>query len=98
MKILQDFKNDLLSRREIKAVATAEKTPSKEEALKMVSVEFKTPEENIVVLGVGGKFGRDTFLISASIYDSKEAKEKIEPKLKKKKAAPGSEELVSEKK
>lgn len=100
MEILKDFKNDLLSRREIKVVAQAGKTPSFEEALKIVAAEFKSPEEDIVINNVKGKFGRKTFLIDASIYLSKEIREKTEPKPKEKKEkrAEGEEAKPAEKK
>jgi len=87
MKVLKDFKNDLLSRREIKAVMTSEKNPTKEECAAKLAEHFKSHADHVVVNRIGGKFGRKTFLIDASIYSSKETKEKIEPKPKVKKVA-----------
>lgn len=87
MEIIQDIKNDILNRREIKIIIPAEKTISYTEAAKLVADHFKAHEDNLVILGVKGKFGRKTFLIEADIYNSKEAKEKIERKPKKKKGA-----------
>ncbi len=90
MNIIEDNKNSLLKRREIKVVVEHKGNPGFGNALKMVSEQFKAQEENIVVNNVKGKFGRDTFLIGAFIYDSKEDKDKIEPKPKVKKAKEGA--------
>ncbi len=95
MQIIEDKKNPLLGRREVKLIIEAEKNPSMEEAAKIVGEQFKSVEENIAVKQVKGKFGRNTFLITANIYKSKENKEKIEPKLKGKK---GKEKKPEEKK
>lgn len=87
MEIIQDIKNDILNRREVKIVIPAEKTVSYTEAAKLIADHFKVHEDHLAVLGVKGKFGRKTFLIEANIYRSKEAKEKTERKPKKKKGA-----------
>lgn len=83
-----DNKNSLLKRREVKIIVEAKSNPGFSDAMKMVSEQFKAKEENIVVHNVKGKFGRKTFLIDAFVYDSKEDKERIEPKPKAKKAEP----------
>ena len=93
MDIKQDTRNDLLHRKEIQVVAPSEKTLSYPEAAKLISEHFKAPEENIMIEGVRGKFGRKNFLIKASIYDTKELKEEAVKRLtkqKKEKAAEGS--------
>jgi ribosomal protein S24E len=90
MKIIEDKQNDLLNRREIKMVVEASKNPSFPDALKLISEHFKTSEELVEVYEIKGKFGRDTFLISASIYKTKEDKNKTEKK--KKKAVPAQSE------
>ena len=82
MEILEDKKNSLLSRQEIKVIIEMEKTPSLDEARKLIANNFKKPEENIVIEKIKGKFGIKTFLIEARIYDTKEKKEEIEPKKK----------------
>ncbi len=86
MEIKKDTKNALLGRREIKAVLESAKNPSYAEAAKLIAEQFKASEENILVEAVKGKFGMSTFLISASIYDSKElmeAAKKRQTKVKK---------------
>ena|SRR3989344_5737972 len=83
MKIIENNENSLLNRREIKFIAEAEKNPSFDEALNLASEHFKADRENIIIRQIKGKFGRNTFLITAFIYKSKEDKEKIERKKKK---------------
>jgi len=90
MEILQDKDNFLMNRKELKLIVEAAKNPSYPEAEAIIVEKFKTQPENIAIKQVKGKFGRDTFLISAFIYKTKEDKEKFEPKLKVKKAAPGA--------
>lgn len=80
MKVLEDKNNELLSRREIKLVITSEKNPSFPEAENLISENFKADKELIIINGIKGKFGRDTFLISARIYKNREEKEKLEKK------------------
>jgi ribosomal protein S24E len=75
MKIQKDIKNDLMNRREIQFILESSKNPSFAEISKLVSEHFKAPEENIMVENVKGKFGANTFLIKASVYDSKELKD-----------------------
>jgi len=87
MKIIENKNNELLNRKEVKLIIEAEKNPSVQEATETVSKEFKSEEDSLAIKTVKGKFGRNTFLITANIYKNKEAKEKIEPKLKKKKGA-----------
>lgn len=96
--ILEEKKNFLINRKEIKVIVKAEKNPNREEASSILEKEFKADKENIVVKGVKGKFGRNTFLISAFIYDSKEDKEKFEPKEKEKKQKKSAGEEKKEEK
>jgi len=57
--------------------------------LEIIGDTFKVKDEMIVVKKVKGKFGRDTFLVDALIYDSVKEKDRIEPKIKVKKSAEG---------
>lgn len=90
MKIQNDIKNDMLGRREVSFVITHSGNPGFAGASKLVSEHFKAPEENIMVENVKGKFGMKTFLVKASIYDSKELKDESFKRLTKPKkgAAP----------
>lgn len=85
VKIIEDKKNELFNRREIKLELEADVTPSKVDALKVVVEQIKVAEENVAIKNVLGKFGSNVFNIVAFVYDSKEDKEKIEPKKKKQK-------------
>ena len=89
-KTLENKDNYLLNRKEIKIVIQADKNPSFNEALLIFNKEFKADPEATVIKNVKGKFGRDTFLLTAFVYKTKEDKEKFEPKAKVKKAAPGA--------
>jgi len=90
MEIKKDNKNELMSRREVSVILETGKTPSYAEASKLIADHFKSGEENVMVENVKGKFGRKTFLINASIYNSKELKEEAVKRLiKQKKAKPG---------
>ena len=85
MNTIKNFRNELLKRNEVKVVVTAEKNPGLANAGKMIAEQFKSKEENVVVKELKSKFGRDSFLIDAFIYDSQEQKNRIEPKKKEKK-------------
>jgi ribosomal protein S24E len=85
-KIIQQKENPLFHRTEVKVIIKADLNPSFADAEKIISELFKSPSENIKILGIEGKFGRDTFLITSNVYKSKEEKEKTERKPKKKEA------------
>lgn len=75
MKIQKDITNDLMQRRELSFVMESSKNPSFVEVSKLMSEEFKAPEDAIMVESIVGKFGRNTFLVKGSIYTSKELKD-----------------------
>jgi ribosomal protein S24E len=85
MDTIKDFRNDLLKRREVKLVVTADKNPGFADATKAIADKFKSNEDVIVVRTLKSKFGRDSFLIDAFIYDSVQDKNTFEPKKKEKK-------------
>lgn len=93
-QILEEKTNALLARKEIKAIVEAIKNPSIEEAATLIASHFKAEKDNIAIKIVKGKFGRNTFLINAFVYKSKEDKEKIEPKKKVKKGAEQQQEAT----
>lgn len=101
MEITEEKDNFLTNRKEIKIIVGAEKNPSFDEALDLICREFKADKELVVVRGIKGKFGRNTFLISSFIYKSKEDKEKFEKKKKaeiKTEEKPAAEQKPEEKK
>jgi ribosomal protein S24E len=85
MKIIEEKQNPLLKRKEIKVILEADKNPTEQEAIKEIAGKFKVEEGVIAVKQVKGKFGRNTFLITANIYESPEDRERVEPKVKGKK-------------
>jgi ribosomal protein S24E len=80
-----NFKNDLFNRREVKLLVKASSNPGEAFAKKEIAGKFKAIEDAIVVRSVKSKFGRDSFLIDAFVYDSVEDKDRVEPKKKEKK-------------
>jgi len=91
MEIKRDFKNNLLGRREIIVVVEAEKNPGIEAVKEMISSELKADKELVVIKKLEGHYGKSVFDVEAFIYNSKEEKEEVEPKPKKKQ---GGEEAV----
>jgi ribosomal protein S24E len=85
MKLIKNFRNDLLKRNEMKVVMAADKNPGLANSLKLIAEHLKTKEENIVLRELKSSFGRDTFLIELFLYDSVVDKDNIEPRKKVKK-------------
>jgi ribosomal protein S24E len=77
-----DFKNSLLKRREVEFEISADGNPGYEKAKEEVASKFSVSEDLIVIKTLKSKFGTNTFLIDAFIYDSKEDLESVEPKAK----------------
>lgn len=75
MQVKKDIRNDLMNRREVSVILESDKNPGFAEASKIIADHFKANEENVAVENVRGKFGRNTFLLSASIYDSRDLKD-----------------------
>lgn len=71
MEYQKNIKNQLMKRQEISFIVKSEKNPGFSDMKKKISEETNKPEENIDVYGVQGKFGRDTFLIKAFVYETK---------------------------
>lgn len=82
-KIITEKDNPLFNRKEIQASVKSEITPSNENILKLLSEKFSTQPETIKLKNILGKFGSKKFTINANIYHSKEEKESIERKSKK---------------
>ena len=88
---LKTTNNLLLKRQEINFIIKSDKTPTFQDAVKIVSEQAKKPEENIYVSKIAGKFGRKSFLVTAYAYESKEDREKMHH-VKEKKAKTGTEQ------
>ena len=89
MEIINDFRNELLKRREMEIKINQEGNPGFSGAMDKIVEHLKTDKERIVVRAVRSKFGENDFLIEAFVYDSVEDKVKTEPRKKEKKAAAG---------
>lgn len=87
IKILHEKENPLFNRKEIQIIINSDKTPSKEDSLKLISNNFSVSPECIAIKTIKGKFGRDEFTITSNLYKSEDAKNSVEPKLKTKKEA-----------
>ena len=87
MEIKNQIRNDMFKRQEVSLVLEAEKNPGFNECRKLISEKFSKPEENVDVYGIQGKFGKNTFLIKAYVYDSKEDLQKAVQKTGKQREA-----------
>ena len=87
IKIIEEIKNELFNRNEIKGEVSLNSTPQNSEVLKALADKFKVSEDNIKVKGIYGKFGSQNFEIIANIYSTKEDKDKTEQKTKQEKEA-----------
>lgn len=88
-KIIEKKQNPFFAREEVKIIGEFAKNPSFDEATELVAKEVKGDKEKIIVRGIKGKFGRNTFLIKAEIYANKEDRDKQAAKLVKKKKEAG---------
>lgn len=70
--IIEEKRNDLFSRNEVKIKVEEEIIPSKEEARKIVADKFSVDLELVRINKIEGKFGTHLFIIEADIYDSKD--------------------------
>ena len=90
MNITNDFKNNLMKRREILVNFESNSNPGFAEVQKMIADEFKESEDRIVIKDLSGNFGNSNFLVNVFIYEALEAKNIAEPKKKEKKTAEGA--------
>ncbi len=86
MELIEQKKNSLLSRDELKLDIESQKNPSFEEVAKIIAEKMSKDEESIVVDLIKANFGSSTFRVHAKVYHSKEHKAKFEPKKKEKKS------------
>jgi len=108
MEIKSNKRNETFRRQELVVETESEKNPGYAEVKKLIAKEIKKPEENVDILNVNGKFGRNVFVTRAYVYDSKDDLEKmsvlrLSKKQKKEiaeakmKASPTSSEVETEK-
>jgi ribosomal protein S24E len=87
LKIIKQRENSLFNRKEIEVSVESDVAPKIQEAEVFIAKEFSSHHEHIKIMKIKGRFGSKSFIITASIYHTKEDKEKIEPKSKKEKKA-----------
>ena len=87
MNLIQETHNPLLRRREVSVLLHARSNPGVAGTTQKLAEHFKVSETHIAVKSVRNSYGSHDILVKAFIYDSPEMKEKIEPKVKIKKAA-----------
>lgn len=78
MEILENKKNNLMHREEIVISLKSEITPSKSEAINLISEKLNKSSEKIVIYKIEGKYGVQDVKIYARIYDDKNFKDKFE--------------------
>lgn len=83
LKMLKQRENPLFNRKEIEISIEASVAPKMKEAEEFIAKEFSSHTDNIKIKKIKGRFGSNNFIITASIYYSKEDKEKTESKTKK---------------
>ncbi|MFH1431319.1 MAG: hypothetical protein ABIG37_02520 [Nanoarchaeota archaeon] len=95
-EIIENKDNFLLKRNEVKLKVEQLVNPSYEEAVKLIEENFKAEKDNIVIKSIKGRFGTNSFVISAFIYKTKEDKEIFEPKKKEKKEGGEQKTVIQE--
>lgn len=82
IKIIEEKKNLLFSRREVLAEIASHSVPSHEDVKKMLSEKLSSNPELIRIKSIRGKFGAKVFNIVANVYDSKEEFKRVVKKTK----------------
>ena len=85
MKVVNDFENVLLKRKELRVVISNDKNPGVEVVRKKVAEKFGADESLVVVKKIKSRFGNSEFDVEVFVYKDNASKEKIEPKKKEKK-------------
>ena len=82
LTIIKEKKNPIFNRREIEVNAVFEISPKIKDAEELIGKKFSADSEKVKIKKIKGRFGSNTFVITANIYNSKEDKEKIETRIK----------------
>jgi len=85
LKITKEIKNTLFNRKEIEGLISSQIPPSRAEAAKALSEKYSVPSNAIRVLEIKGKFGVKDFNLKATVYSTKEERDKLETMSKKEK-------------
>jgi len=82
IKIIEEKKNPLFSRKEIHLEIESDAVPSHEEVKNLVSEKFSSDQELIRTRLIKGRFGINIFDVFIDIYDSKEEFDRVVKKTK----------------
>ena len=82
LTILKEKKNPVFDRKEIEVNVKMDVSPKIKEAEELIGKEFSANPENVKIKKIKGRFGSNSFIITANIYSSKEEKDKVETKIK----------------
>ncbi|MDP4039585.1 MAG: hypothetical protein Q8P57_03330 [Candidatus Pacearchaeota archaeon] len=85
MKVIKEFRNDLLKRNEIEVAKNYESNPGFEKVMAEVSSQFKSDADRISIKKISNGFGSNEFIINLLIYDSSDDLKRIETRNRKKK-------------
>jgi ribosomal protein S24E len=89
METISSHTNTLLHRTDVTVVISAPSNPGVAVVTTQLAEQFKVAPDAIAVKTMHGNYGKQQVLVNASVYDSVEAKQRIEqkPKTKKEKKA-----------
>ena len=87
IKILNEFENPLLHRKEVVFELHHEKSPTETEVKQIAVDKFKAKENAIKVKGINAAYGSNTFKVEMNIYHSKEKMDITEIKSKRQREA-----------
>ncbi len=80
MNVIENKRNELMKRNEIKAEVEEKTIPSRQEIRKILTAKVDSKEEKVVVKKIESKFGQQKFVVIANAYDSEEDLKKAESK------------------
>ena len=90
VKVIQDKEAPLLQRHELIVEVAYEKAPpSNADAAKTIASQKKVDEARVAIKKIAPVYGQKVARIYANVYDSVDAKVKVEPKIKEKKDKDG---------
>ncbi|MBU2496477.1 MAG: hypothetical protein KJ767_00255 [Nanoarchaeota archaeon] len=84
-------KNPILDREDVSVLVKSNRTPTNNEAKKLLASELKIKEELVVITHVYSFYGAQEFNIRAHVYTNKETLQKLEFKKEKKVAVEGEQ-------
>ena len=97
LKIEKEVNNPLLKRKEIVVIAEdINQTPSRKEILAQVAAVTGNIPDKIAIDKIQQEFGQNKAIIHAKVYETKEDKDKIEPKFKEKRLAGKEKSKIEE--